>query len=283
MLLNHVRTENVRTVESLRKGVRRHLLLAGMWAVICCLPAYGQEAVVCTEALAQAQEAYSLGRFQEAVDAAFACLQRGNPAPEEHQQALLMQARSDFILGRKEDAVAILQSFFSSYPDEVLDHEAELPIFLELAEEVRRGLHRVTVVDTTELLATASTESIPVPTAFDGPNTDPMIPLPTEGLFEVGEVDVVPVPEGGRGAILSRLEYPAQARANGTEGYVVVGMAVDRHGRVRNAEVVRGLEDGCNEAALDVLRQTRFVPGQKEGQIVPVKMMILVPFFLDEH
>lgn len=241
--------------------------------------AYAQEAVSCEATLAEAHAAYNVGRFQEAIDLASACMQQGTPTEEERQRALLMQSRATFISGRKEDAGVLLRTLLQAAPDLVLDAEQEIASFVALAEEIRSDLRSAPVPDTDTLgPAVASSEVIPIGES----GGEAPVSLASDMLMEAHEAEVIPLPVGGRIAIQRQVEYPEEARANGTEGYVLVRFVVDTQGHVRDAKIMRGLGDGCDEAALQAIQRSRFTPGQHEGRAVPVKMLLSIPFFLPE-
>jgi protein TonB len=93
-------------------------------------------------------------------------------------------------------------------------------------------------------------------------------------------VEVMPEPYGGIQAIQSKLIYPPLAKQNGVEGKVYVLAFIDEDGFVRNVRLVKGIGSGCDEAALDAVRKTKFKPGKKEGVPVKVQMSIQLTFKL---
>jgi TonB family protein len=66
--------------------------------------------------------------------------------------------------------------------------------------------------------------------------------------------------------------YTPEARAAATEGVVVLDLVVDELGRTRDIAVVEGLPHGLNESAIAAVRECRFVPGEKDGRPVPVRI-----------
>jgi protein TonB len=93
-------------------------------------------------------------------------------------------------------------------------------------------------------------------------------------------VEEMPEPVAGIDAIRRNVRYPDMARNAGVEGMVVVQFVVDDEGAVRDAIVLKGIGAGCDEEALRVIRQTRFLPGRQRGKIVNVKMSIPIRFRL---
>ena len=66
------------------------------------------------------------------------------------------------------------------------------------------------------------------------------------------------------------LVYPADARATGVEGRVVVRYDVTQAGTVANAVVVESEPPGVfDSAALDAVRSWRFRPMVVQGEVVP--------------
>lgn len=88
-------------------------------------------------------------------------------------------------------------------------------------------------------------------------------------------VEEMPEPVGGLQEIQSRIEYPEIAKRVGIEGKVFVRAFVDETGTVTNAEVVKGIGAGCDEAALDAILKTKFNPGKQRGK--PIKVQVTVP------
>lgn len=52
------------------------------------------------------------------------------------------------------------------------------------------------------------------------------------------------------------LKYPESAKKDGVEGTVVVRFAVEKDGSVKDVEVVRGLREDCEQAALECVKRT---------------------------
>jgi len=54
---------------------------------------------------------------------------------------------------------------------------------------------------------------------------------------------------------------------------------IDENGNVVNADVLKGIGAGCDEAALTAVRETKFNPGRQRGK--PVKVRISVPIIFN--
>lgn len=102
--------------------------------------------------------------------------------------------------------------------------------------------------------------------------------VPAEGVFAT--VEQMPELVGGLEALQRTLIYPEMARAAGIEGRVFVQFVINPDGTVRNAEVVRGVGAGLDEAALNAVRQARFIPGRQGGIPVAVRFSLPITFRL---
>ncbi len=88
-------------------------------------------------------------------------------------------------------------------------------------------------------------------------------------------VEEMPEPIGGIVAIQEKIKYPEIAKRAGIEGKVYVKAFVDESGNVIKVECIKGIGGGCDEAAMDAVKQTKFKPGKQRGK--PVKVQVLVP------
>jgi protein TonB len=69
--------------------------------------------------------------------------------------------------------------------------------------------------------------------------------------------------------------YPPEAKARGTEGFVVVRYGVSLDGRVINARVDRAEPEGIFEAAaLEAVRSWRYQPAVRDGEPVAVDNVV---------
>ena len=83
---------------------------------------------------------------------------------------------------------------------------------------------------------------------------------------------------GGLARLISRAEYPPEARESGAEGRVYLRFVVNEHGEAVNAEVVRGLHPALDSAALEAIRDVHFAPGRQRGEPVPTQMTMPITF-----
>jgi len=87
--------------------------------------------------------------------------------------------------------------------------------------------------------------------------------------------------------IYRNVQYPDSARYNGIEGMVVLSFVIGRDSMIRESQIVKDIGGGCGAAALYVINamnpmNLRWMPGQKEGVPVDVRMTIPVKFKIKE-
>jgi protein TonB len=90
----------------------------------------------------------------------------------------------------------------------------------------------------------------------------------------------MPAPIGGMEAIYRHVTYPEIARKAGIEGRVVLQFIVDERGNVVNPIVIRGIGGGCDEAALEAIKNVKFTPGLQRGRPVKVQYQLPIVFRL---
>ena len=93
-------------------------------------------------------------------------------------------------------------------------------------------------------------------------------------------VEEMPEPIGGIGEIQKKIIYPEIAKRAGVEGKVYVLAFVDESGTVTDTKIMKGIGAGCDEAALDAVKKTKFKPGKQRDKAVKVKITIPVVFQL---
>ncbi len=95
--------------------------------------------------------------------------------------------------------------------------------------------------------------------------------------------DTEPVPIGGFAAIHKNLTYPDIARRAGVEGTVIIQAIIDKRGIVIDTQVLKSLgNNGCDEAAMFAIKQTRWKPALQRDKPVKVRVSIPVIFKLKE-
>lgn len=116
-----------------------------------------------------------------------------------------------------------------------------------------------------------------LPFQFDPKSLDGVIQLQPDTQRDIYFVAVEEMPEviGGLASIQSKITYPEIAKRAGIEGKVYVLAFIDEDGNVANAKIIKGIGAGCDEAALDAVKQTKFTPGRQRG--TPVKVQVSIP------
>lgn len=116
------------------------------------------------------------------------------------------------------------------------------------------------------------------------PMEDVAPPPPQDEDVEVYFIAVedLPEPVGGIAAIQRAVVYPEIAKRAGVEGTVYVMAFVDETGSVTRTELVKGIGAGCDEAAQDAVKKTKFKPGKQRGKPVKVRMSIPIRFRLNK-
>jgi TonB family protein len=76
--------------------------------------------------------------------------------------------------------------------------------------------------------------------------------------------------------------YPAEALERGIEGWVELELVVDRAGQPRDVVVTEASPAGrFDAAALDAVRQYRYVPFERDGRIYERRVRLRVRFELE--
>jgi protein TonB len=104
------------------------------------------------------------------------------------------------------------------------------------------------------------------------------------GLFYIQEdpylpfAQEMPAPIGGMESIYKHITYPDMARKAGVSGKVYVLIYVNESGGVDQVKVVKGIGAGCDEAAIEGVKASRFIPGKNNGAPVKVKLSLPIIF-----
>lgn len=93
-------------------------------------------------------------------------------------------------------------------------------------------------------------------------------------------VEGPPKIKGGLNSIMSQVRYPAECKEANVEGRVVVRFIVNEKGKAEDAEIIRGIGNGCDEEALRVIKNAAFKPGMQRGKPVRVQMSLPIIFQL---
>lgn len=95
------------------------------------------------------------------------------------------------------------------------------------------------------------------------------------------DVQICAAPVGGMKAVYDKITYPEHAELYGLEGKVIISATVNEKGQVTDANVVKGIGLGCDEEALNAVKNTKFLPGQDENGVVVSNLTITINFELD--
>lgn len=90
-------------------------------------------------------------------------------------------------------------------------------------------------------------------------------------------VENMPGPIGGMYAIQEKIQYPETAKRSGIQGKVMIQAFIDENGKVIHTKLLNGIGGGCDEIALDAIKQTKFNPGIQNGK--PVKVQVTIPIW----
>ncbi|MDF2157139.1 energy transducer TonB [Algoriphagus sp. CAU 1675] len=102
-------------------------------------------------------------------------------------------------------------------------------------------------------------------------------------IFDV--VETQPQPPGGMSGwnqyLSKNLKYPTQARRMGIEGTVIVVFVINTDGSIQDVEVLRGIGGGCDEEAVEVVKNApKWEPGKQRGRPVRTRMRLPIRFKL---
>jgi TonB family protein len=86
--------------------------------------------------------------------------------------------------------------------------------------------------------------------------------------------------EGFNAFMLSEIEYPRLAIEKSIEGTVVLEFVVETNGFITNLEVKKGVNGGCTEEALRLIKFSRWKPATLNGKLVRYKMTAPITFNL---
>lgn len=104
--------------------------------------------------------------------------------------------------------------------------------------------------------------------------------VPNEDEYTV-VVDKAPTPVGGFESLMKKVTYPEMAIKSRTEGKVYLLVYVNESGDVDEVKVVKGIGSGCDEAAVNAIKKTKFTPGINGGVAVKTKVSIPINFKLN--
>lgn len=101
-----------------------------------------------------------------------------------------------------------------------------------------------------------------------------------QGTDYLAFAEKMPEPVGGLKAIYEKIEYPEIAKRAGVQGKVYILAFINENGGVDDVKVIKGIGGGCDEAAVDAVKNSKFSPGVSEGKPARVKMSLQIQFKL---
>ncbi len=97
----------------------------------------------------------------------------------------------------------------------------------------------------------------------------------------ISDAEVSPMPLGGLEEIQKNLIYPEHAKLYGLEGTVTILAVIADNGEPLSVKVVKGLGLGCDEAAIEAVKTTKFLPGQEKGNPIEAEVIFNLEFKID--
>jgi TonB family protein len=91
------------------------------------------------------------------------------------------------------------------------------------------------------------------------------------GNYKRSDFQGSPIPRaiiGGDEELSKKIIYPEEAKKIGVSGSIMVHAFVDEKGNVVGTKLIRGIGFGCDEAALNAVRQAKFNPSETGKNIV---------------
>ena len=111
--------------------------------------------------------------------------------------------------------------------------------------------------------------------------------IPLKTVFPSGKdelykpfAQVMPEPDGGIEGIYSKIKYPETAQKAGVQGKVYLLIYINENGGVDDVKVLKGIGAGCDEAAVQAIKETKFSPGKDNGVAVKIKLSLPITFKL---
>lgn len=102
----------------------------------------------------------------------------------------------------------------------------------------------------------------------------------TEVVEMVENPDQQPEPVGGIGAIIKAIVYPPMAIQRKLEGTVLINVTVNHYGEPTQCVVVRSVDPTLDEAAVETIYRSKFIPASHKGKAVVSSVAIPVKFKL---
>ena len=85
---------------------------------------------------------------------------------------------------------------------------------------------------------------------------------------------------GAKPVYVPNPEYTEKARKKGIEGTLLLAIAVNRSGGVDAVKILRSIDPGLDQQAIDAVKQWKFSPAEKDGEPIPFQTQVEVHFRL---
>ncbi|MBU1936849.1 energy transducer TonB [bacterium] len=105
-------------------------------------------------------------------------------------------------------------------------------------------------------------------------------PMNTSEKAAFVEFDKAPEPVNGFQSIFEKVKYPESAKKDNIEGIVFVSVFIDVDGSVSSLEIAEGVRKDLDQAAMEAIKQTKWLPAQKDNLPVACKISIPIQFKL---
>lgn len=84
--------------------------------------------------------------------------------------------------------------------------------------------------------------------------------------------------------IVKNLKYPEAAKEKGIEGRVYVQFVIEKDGSISNVKILRGIGGGCEEAAVEMIKNMpKWKPGKQRGKPVRCQFNLPINFELPKN
>ncbi len=182
------------------------------------------------------------------------------------------------------DGFRMIQAVVSAKPKPV-------PAVIKKPQEIVKKISEAAVV-TEKPQEKPPEEALPIPETAAPSNDAPTAETGTGQIQTGGQVGNI---EPGPGTVflpfykvdvkpefLSKAElvYPRQAKSLGKEGSVIVEADIDAKGRLVDVRIIKNAGFGFDEAAIEMIKKSRFAPAYAAGSPVAVRMRFSVNFRL---
>lgn len=83
--------------------------------------------------------------------------------------------------------------------------------------------------------------------------------------------------------IVKNLKYPELAKEKGIEGRVFVQFVIEKDGSISNVKILRGIGGGCDEAAVEMVKNMpKWKPAKQRGKPVRCQFNLPIKFELQK-